>query len=271
MSALYLALTIEGMFAEMSHGFAHRFDPLTVCTYEVDVDDIVDLRTNEARKGEGVTLADMDCAWMHDVANGRQPVSWRLASRFINDGVAGILVPSFALGYRHIKRTPEDRSNVPGLPGADIAYDELPYNMEAEQALLGTILVDNAAYKRAAGILEPAHFADPLHGKLYDVLSRRIENSQPVTAAEFRAYAEQDEDLKAAGGAAYLARLAAASVRAIDPAAFGETIRALYLRRQDIDADKANLVLWRWAPDLPHRVNVYDPSGRLPRNQTSWS
>jgi RES domain-containing protein len=30
-----------------------------------------------------------------------------------------------------------------------------------------------------------------------------------------------------------------------------------------------NLVLWRWGPDLPHKVNVYDPSGRLPRNQLS--
>jgi RES domain-containing protein len=32
-----------------------------------------------------------------------------------------------------------------------------------------------------------------------------------------------------------------------------------------------NLVLWRWGSDLPHRVTVYDPSGRLPKNQLSWS
>jgi RES domain-containing protein len=31
-----------------------------------------------------------------------------------------------------------------------------------------------------------------------------------------------------------------------------------------------NLVLWRWGPDLPHKVEVYDPSGRLPKNQLSW-
>ena len=30
-----------------------------------------------------------------------------------------------------------------------------------------------------------------------------------------------------------------------------------------------NLVLWRWGPDLPHKVDVYDPSGRLPQNQLS--
>ena len=32
-----------------------------------------------------------------------------------------------------------------------------------------------------------------------------------------------------------------------------------------------NLVLWQWGPDLPHKVAVYDPSGRLPKNQLSWS
>ncbi len=35
-------------------------------------------------------------------------------------------------------------------------------------------------------------------------------------------------------------------------------------------AQDRNLVLWRWGPDLPHKVNVHDPSGRLPRNQLSW-
>lgn len=31
-----------------------------------------------------------------------------------------------------------------------------------------------------------------------------------------------------------------------------------------------NLVLWDWGPDLPHKVEVFDPSGRLPKNQLSW-
>jgi RES domain-containing protein len=32
-----------------------------------------------------------------------------------------------------------------------------------------------------------------------------------------------------------------------------------------------NLVLWDWGPDLPHKVDVFDPSGRLPRDQLSWN
>ena len=35
--------------------------------------------------------------------------------------------------------------------------------------------------------------------------------------------------------------------------------------------DMANLILWRWGPDLPHRVEVHDPDGRLPRDPSSWS
>ena len=35
-------------------------------------------------------------------------------------------------------------------------------------------------------------------------------------------------------------------------------------------ADDINLVLWEWGPDLPHKVTVFDPSGRLPKDQLSW-
>lgn len=37
------------------------------------------------------------------------------------------------------------------------------------------------------------------------------------------------------------------------------------------DANDRNLVLWDWGPDLPHQVEVFDPSSRLPRDQLSWS
>jgi len=36
------------------------------------------------------------------------------------------------------------------------------------------------------------------------------------------------------------------------------------------DAGDRNLVLWNWGPALPHKVDVFDPSGKLPRDQLSW-
>src|SRR5260221_14645445 len=130
----------------------------------------------------------------------------------------------------------KDSSNVTRLPGAeDVNLREPPHNFEAEQALLGAILVNNAAYQRVAEFLRPEHFADPLHGKVFDSLSRLIERGQVVSAITLKTYVEQDEDMKAAGGATYLARLAAASVHVINAGDFGRTVHDLYLRRQLID------------------------------------
>ena len=131
---------------------------------------------------------------------------------------------------------PHKDSNVTRLPGTeDVRLREPPHNFEAEQALLGAILVNNAAYQRVAEFLRPEHFADPLHGKLFDSLSRLIERGQVVSAITLKTYVEQDEAMKAVGGAAYLARLAAASVHVIDAAAFGRAVHDLFLRRQLIE------------------------------------
>ena len=46
------------------------------------------------------------------------------------------------------------------------AFREPPHNLEAEQALLGAILVNNRSYERVSEFLRPEHFADPVHGRL---------------------------------------------------------------------------------------------------------
>jgi RES domain-containing protein len=121
--ALYLATTLTGMFAEMGHGFARRFEPLTVCCYDVEVDDVLDLTDESERARLGLTIEDLGCAWALDVAEGREPASWRIARRLIADGVHGILVPSFANG------APEGASNLvlwrwgPGPPHKVEVYD----------------------------------------------------------------------------------------------------------------------------------------------------
>lgn len=98
--ALYLALSLEGMFLEMGHGFARRFSPLTVCSYNIDMKDVVDLRDESGRTAAGVTFEDLACPWALEVAAGREPQSWALSKAFIASGAAGALVPSFANGAR---------------------------------------------------------------------------------------------------------------------------------------------------------------------------
>ena len=130
------------------------------------------------------------------------------------------------------KDTPSDTANVVQLTAV---VREPPHNFEAEQALLGAILVNNAAYHRVAEFLKGEHFADPLHGKIFDSLARIIERGQVVSAITLKTYVENDEAMKEAGGAAYIAALAAASVHVIDAGKFGRLVHDLYLLRQLID------------------------------------
>jgi RES domain-containing protein len=64
----------------------------------VDCEDIADLRTDAARASLGVALSDLACAWGDALIAGREPESWRVVRHLLRDGVAGILVPSFANG-----------------------------------------------------------------------------------------------------------------------------------------------------------------------------
>lgn len=136
LETLYLSLSFNTVFREVSGGFAHRLTPYVLCSYDVDCEDIADLRTDPDRAGHDVGRSDLACAWGDALIAGREPESWRVVRRLMAEGHAGILVPSFANGAT---------------------------------------------------------------------------------------------------------------------------------------ADDQNLVLWRWGPDLPHKVMVYDPTAKLPKNQLSWT
>lgn len=132
---LYLSLDIMTAVGECTQGFSHRLQPLTMCEYDIDCEDIADLRDEAGRDDHNISWDELACGWLSCQRERRAAPSWLVADRLKADGYSGILVPSF-------------------VPGAT------PANQ--------------------------------------------------------------------------------------------------------------NLVLWQWGPDLPHQVVVYDPSGRLPRNQLSW-
>ncbi|HKU94072.1 MAG TPA: replicative DNA helicase [Vineibacter sp.] len=131
---------------------------------------------------------------------------------------------------------PKD-SNVTRLPhaGDDVHLREPPHNFQVEQALLGAILVNNLAYNRVSDFLRAEHFADPLHGRIFDTAARMIERSQVVDYKTLRTFFENDETLVAAGRQNYLAELAAAAISIIDAGDYGRQIHDLFLRRQLID------------------------------------
>lgn len=127
---------------------------------------------------------------------------------------------------------------------------EMPQSFDAEQALLGAVLTNNAAYQRCAEMLVPEHFSDPLHGKLWDWIGRLVEKGQVVNAFVLKAYAEQDRDLAKVGGPAYLAKLLASSVHALDAPQFAAIVRDTAIRRRLITiADDAVAAAYAPRPD----------------------
>jgi RES domain-containing protein len=96
--ALYTARSPEGAWREGQQGFAFKAQPLTICAYDIDCTDVADLTDPDIRHEAGIDAADLACAWEDLTDRGAEPPSWAIARRLIADGVAAIIVPSFAPG-----------------------------------------------------------------------------------------------------------------------------------------------------------------------------
>ncbi len=110
-----------------------------------------------------------------------------------------------------------------------------PSNVQAEQALLGALLANNRAYERVSEFLAAEHFADPIHGRIFQAIARRIEAGQLADAVTLKAEFEHSGVLDEVGGTAYLAQLLSAMVGIINAGEYGKTIHDTWLRRQLID------------------------------------
>ena len=110
-----------------------------------------------------------------------------------------------------------------------------PSNLQAEQALLGALLANNRAYERVSEFLAPEHFADPIHGRIFQSVARRIEAGQLADAVTLKAEYEHSGVLEEVGGTQYLAQLLTAIVGIINAGEYGKAIHDAWLRRQLID------------------------------------
>ena len=98
MQALYTSLRFETAWLEAQQGFPFKAQPMTLCAYEVDCQDVLDLTDAAVLAGQGISPADLGCAWKDLSARGITPPSWAMTQRLAGAGTAGIIVPSFASG-----------------------------------------------------------------------------------------------------------------------------------------------------------------------------
>jgi replicative DNA helicase len=125
--------------------------------------------------------------------------------------------------------------------------ESLPHNIEAEQQLLGAILVNNDIYDRISSLVKHDHFYEPVHQRIFEIASARIAKNALASPVTLKAFMEDDEGLKELGGAGYLARLAAAAISAYAARDYAQMIYDLAVRRdlirlgQDIAAQASKM------------------------------
>ena len=109
-------------------------------------------------------------------------------------------------------------------------FREQPSNVEAEQALLGAVLVNNDAFYRVSDFLAPEHFFHAAHRKIYEVAATLIKAGKVATPVTLRTHVG-DLDLGPLTPPQYLARLAAEATTIINAEDYGRTIYDLAIRR----------------------------------------
>jgi len=110
--------------------------------------------------------------------------------------------------------------------------ESLTYNLEAEQALLGALLLNNPGLEQVSDYLRPEHFADQIHGRIYDAIQRLVDRGQIADPITLRDFFDKDKTLEPLGGAHYLVDLANSVVSIVSTGDYGRLIYDLFLRRQ---------------------------------------
>jgi replicative DNA helicase len=107
-----------------------------------------------------------------------------------------------------------------------------PSNLEAEQALLGSILVNNDIIDEVSTIISPNIFYDPAHVKIYEVIESLNNKGMIANPITLKNFFEKDNMLIEVGGTEYLVKLTRFSGSAKQAVDYAKVIHEMYLRRE---------------------------------------
>jgi len=157
------------------------------------------------------------------------------------------------------------RASMSAIQSEPAPLRNAPHNLEAEQALLGAILINNESIERVSDFLEAQHFFDPLHQQIYETAAKLIasgKQANPITLKTFFANAEPID----AGQTVpqYLASLAANAATIINARNYGRIVHDLAIRRALIliGEDVVNAA-YDSAIDFPPQEQIEEAETRL--------
>src|SRR5687768_1547082 len=106
-----------------------------------------------------------------------------------------------------------------------------PHSVEAEQSLLGALLIDNQAFDRVADIVAAGDFYRDDHRRIWRHIARLVEASRPADVVTVAESIEASEDKDKTGGAAHLAALAQNTPSALNVRRYAELVQRKAGRR----------------------------------------
>jgi len=107
-----------------------------------------------------------------------------------------------------------------------------PSNLEAEQALIGSILVNNDIIDEIASIIDSNIFYDPAHIKIYEVIENLNNKGMIANPITLKNFFEKDNMLEEVGGTEYLVKLTRFSSSVKQAIDYAKIIHEMYLRRE---------------------------------------
>src|SRR5690348_11581657 len=147
---------------------------------------------------------------------------------------------------------------------AEPAFRSPPHNIEAEQALLGAILVNNEAFYRVSDFLNPEHFFEPIHQRIYQLTRELIRAGKIATPVTLKTFLDVSIDIGGLTVTQYLARLAAEATTIINAEDYGRTVYDLFIRRSLIQVGEDMVNVAYDAPvDLSPRHQIEDAERKL--------
>ena len=110
---------------------------------------------------------------------------------------------------------------------------QMPCNIEAEQALIGSILVSNEIYDEITTIIDSQKFFDPIHVKIYETIEKLISKGLLANPITLKNYFDNDEGLKELGGQEYLIKITKFSTTSVKQVMdYANIIHEMHVRRE---------------------------------------
>ena len=118
------------------------------------------------------------------------------------------------------------------LSVANSEENKLPSNIEAEQSLIGSVLVNNDIIDEISNIVNAGKFFDPIHRKIYEVVESLNNKGMIANPITLKNYFENDSGLNEVGGVDYLVKLTRFSSSIKQAIDYSKIIHEMYVKRE---------------------------------------